>query len=333
MSKPRLSAKEILADIRAGMDDAALMGKYDLSAQGLQSALTKLVAAGVMKQAELDDRGISQEQTVNLPWKCPACGKPQPKEFEECPQCGVIVRKLNSDTARPATTRNAEQVTLGRAILLGGVALLLLLGVLGVRWYHKVVAAEERRVEAVRLQRFERTEEQRRGEAKAKEFALQQDEIHRQREAERLEKESQSQQNKETEEWRKQEEELVRKEQKKQQDQKSQQAAKEKQTRQRVIRAYLNIMRVTRNMTISLIGEDVLRAIPLLKARSGEFADRLLELKTTPGADPLVVGHFDRAFRHLLAAFKGRSRKEKYDSLRMWREECRRAFAQIKGAH
>ncbi len=100
MSKRQLSAKEILQDIRSGMDDAALMEKYQLSSQGLQSVFTKLVAAGVVKQAEVDQRPPSHERTVNFVWKCPACGKPQPREFDECPDCGVIVSKFLKKSGR-----------------------------------------------------------------------------------------------------------------------------------------------------------------------------------------------------------------------------------------
>ncbi len=94
MSKRQLSAKEILADIRSGMDDAALMEKYKLSAQGLQSVFRKFIAMDVLKQTELDSRVPSHERTINVVWKCPACGKTQPREFEECPDCGVIAAKF-----------------------------------------------------------------------------------------------------------------------------------------------------------------------------------------------------------------------------------------------
>jgi hypothetical protein len=56
MPKQKISAKELLADIRAGMDDPALMKKYGLSAEGLQSALKKLIEAKVITQVELDNR-------------------------------------------------------------------------------------------------------------------------------------------------------------------------------------------------------------------------------------------------------------------------------------
>jgi len=56
MTKPKISAKELIADIRAGMDDPALMKKYGLAAQGLQSIFNKLIAAGALQQDELDNR-------------------------------------------------------------------------------------------------------------------------------------------------------------------------------------------------------------------------------------------------------------------------------------
>lgn len=49
MKKPRISAKEAVKDIRAGMNDIALMKKYGLSAKGLKSLLKKLGQAGIIK--------------------------------------------------------------------------------------------------------------------------------------------------------------------------------------------------------------------------------------------------------------------------------------------
>jgi Mor family transcriptional regulator len=49
MKARRIKAKEALADIRAGMDDIALMKKYRLSAQGLQDLFTQLGEAGIIK--------------------------------------------------------------------------------------------------------------------------------------------------------------------------------------------------------------------------------------------------------------------------------------------
>jgi|SRR5271157_1221986 len=96
MEKRTVDAKEILADIKSGMDDAALKEKYRLSEQRLESVFNKLIAAGVIKQAELDNRTPFHERTMNVVWKCPACGKPQTREFEECPECGVIAEKFKN---------------------------------------------------------------------------------------------------------------------------------------------------------------------------------------------------------------------------------------------
>ena len=44
--KPKIDAKQALDDIRSGLDDYALMDKYNLSAKGLQSLFNKLVRRG-----------------------------------------------------------------------------------------------------------------------------------------------------------------------------------------------------------------------------------------------------------------------------------------------
>jgi uncharacterized protein (DUF433 family) len=56
MSDKRLSAVDVLADIRAGLSDSALMEKYRLSAKGLEHVFTKLVGAGLISQMEIDRR-------------------------------------------------------------------------------------------------------------------------------------------------------------------------------------------------------------------------------------------------------------------------------------
>ena len=50
MPKRTINAKEILADIKAGMDDSALIEKCALSEKGLQSLFKKLTDAGLLKQ-------------------------------------------------------------------------------------------------------------------------------------------------------------------------------------------------------------------------------------------------------------------------------------------
>jgi hypothetical protein len=67
MSKKRVSAKEAAAAIRAGMDDTALMERYNLSSDGLQSLIDKLVHAGFVDLGEIENRlpGIFGAVTVS----------------------------------------------------------------------------------------------------------------------------------------------------------------------------------------------------------------------------------------------------------------------------
>ncbi len=53
MQKPIIDLNDALHDIRTGLDDSTLMKKYQLSAKGLQSMFKKLLALGVITQAEL----------------------------------------------------------------------------------------------------------------------------------------------------------------------------------------------------------------------------------------------------------------------------------------
>ena len=95
MTKVRIDARDVLNDIRNGLDDTALMKKYRLSGAGLQSLFSKLIEAGLIKRADLEKRMPNFEKTVELTMvKCPSCGMPQFSAFDECPQCGVIVKKF-----------------------------------------------------------------------------------------------------------------------------------------------------------------------------------------------------------------------------------------------
>ncbi len=54
--KPIINALNAVLDIRAGMDDAGLMKKYNISFKGLQSLFKKLVVSGGLEQSEIDER-------------------------------------------------------------------------------------------------------------------------------------------------------------------------------------------------------------------------------------------------------------------------------------
>ena len=57
-SKPsvRISAKQFLADVKSGMDEEALMIRYNLAPRQLQSAFRQLINAGLVAPLELSNR-------------------------------------------------------------------------------------------------------------------------------------------------------------------------------------------------------------------------------------------------------------------------------------
>jgi hypothetical protein len=89
VAKRKITAKEIMADLKSGLDDPALMKKYNLSSEGLQSLFKKMLKAGVVTRQDLDSRTPALEKTVELGlFICPACGNIEHTEFNKCPKCG-----------------------------------------------------------------------------------------------------------------------------------------------------------------------------------------------------------------------------------------------------
>jgi outer membrane protein assembly factor BamB len=108
MTKKVIDARQVLESIRGGMSDTSLMETYGLSSRGLQSLFQKLVSAGLMTQDEVDDRAPLTERTIRLEvHRCPACNMPQLFEFDECPQCGVIVSKFKKKYDLATVTEEA----------------------------------------------------------------------------------------------------------------------------------------------------------------------------------------------------------------------------------
>lgn len=62
MSKPVINAKEIIVDIRSGMDDAQLMRKYKLTSKGLQSAFSKLISNRLLTIEEIYGQHRSEDE-------------------------------------------------------------------------------------------------------------------------------------------------------------------------------------------------------------------------------------------------------------------------------
>lgn len=61
----RIKAKKVVADIRARLSDFELMDKYELSPEELQRVLHCLAEAGVIRNAELDERGAWFDDPAN----------------------------------------------------------------------------------------------------------------------------------------------------------------------------------------------------------------------------------------------------------------------------
>ena len=80
MAKITVSANEILADIKADMDDTGLMQKYGLSDKGLRSVLKKLVDEGVLKQGELDKRKTAAASAMDERGEQPNESVPSPQD-------------------------------------------------------------------------------------------------------------------------------------------------------------------------------------------------------------------------------------------------------------
>jgi uncharacterized protein (DUF433 family) len=93
-TKKTVKSKELLADIKAGMDDASLMGKYKLSARGVLQAINRLIWEGLMSPSDLAERR-SLAKTVYMPvFKCPFCSDIQFTKTEKCPRCGAALKSL-----------------------------------------------------------------------------------------------------------------------------------------------------------------------------------------------------------------------------------------------
>ena len=95
MAKRAIKAKEAVADIRSGMDDAALMEKYHLSAEGLQSLFDKLVTGGLIDLSEIARRLLGFLGVVAISESAPsrqtgeATASPRPLKSKSLPLINV----------------------------------------------------------------------------------------------------------------------------------------------------------------------------------------------------------------------------------------------------
>ncbi len=89
-SVKKISAKAIMADLRAGSSDTDLMKKYDISYSALQDIFSKLMEAGLATQAYFNKRTLKQSPALtseNSTRTCPHCGFSSATSFTKCPRC------------------------------------------------------------------------------------------------------------------------------------------------------------------------------------------------------------------------------------------------------
>lgn len=107
VNKRKVSAKEVLQDLRAGESNAALMTKYGITAQGLESLLNKLAQRNLISPEERRRRVPPESRPPA--WTCPACGTAHDRSYAECPHCGVIVSKFEEHRRKPAPADTPDE--------------------------------------------------------------------------------------------------------------------------------------------------------------------------------------------------------------------------------
>lgn len=95
MAKRKIDAREAVHYIRLGVDDYALMARYNLSTKGLQSLFRKLVAAGAITQAELDNRPYISS-SISIPEDTRQEVKHPPQERRLPQQVIEVVRDIKA---------------------------------------------------------------------------------------------------------------------------------------------------------------------------------------------------------------------------------------------
>jgi len=112
MTVRKLNANALASDIRGGLDDNAVMEKYELSTSQLQNAVGQLLQARLIAESDLscnlNHKHIVIERHQPLPvvaqvrdksdaqesaGKCPHCGMARTRGDVECSHCGIIFSK------------------------------------------------------------------------------------------------------------------------------------------------------------------------------------------------------------------------------------------------
>lgn len=159
--KRTVSAREIMSDIRSGMDELQLKRKYRLSHVALKSVCTKLAAAGLLTEGEIAKLRRSRNRRAEAPptprssrWRCPACGARRRTEIDECPACGIIVKKFlerQEHESQASATLSISSSTPSKSwtIVACAVAAVLVLGIGLALWPKKATTDRKSAKEAV----------------------------------------------------------------------------------------------------------------------------------------------------------------------------------------
>jgi hypothetical protein len=142
--KQRISARQVLADIRSGVDCSELKRKYSLSDDALKYVLSKLEAAGVLTEADRQVvRGplpeileaASKEPGTSEP-RCPACEAVHDAEATDCPKCGIVLSKFVPGLEREGHFPEpiADTQTTGRKWLIAGLCAIIVVAIVGA-WF------------------------------------------------------------------------------------------------------------------------------------------------------------------------------------------------------
>jgi hypothetical protein len=89
MAKIRINGKKFARDVRSGLTDTDLMGKYGLTSRQLYIIYEKLLTAGRLEPSDIEDHETSAFQaTVELTAVCPHCGSLKFVDSDTCSKCG-----------------------------------------------------------------------------------------------------------------------------------------------------------------------------------------------------------------------------------------------------
>jgi hypothetical protein len=102
--KRKISGKEFLRDVRAGLTDDELMEKFRITSVTLQYIFRKLIQEGLMTHFEFYARSKLRESELFAAYsdefegylRCPQCGQRLPDDGGECGSCESINLSVKS---------------------------------------------------------------------------------------------------------------------------------------------------------------------------------------------------------------------------------------------